>query len=583
MNKKKIIFFKKSLDLLLLNKTKKDLSFFLLYLLVAAILEFISFGTIPIIINSLINPELIKLNIINIFGFSSFWNNISNQNFVIIFLIICALIFLIKNIFLTYFSYFEGNLLKKIVIQMQTTLIKKYAYLDYFEFKNYNSSKIVNEIVIQTERARAFITRLIIIVKELIVLLSLLTILFIIDPIITFNLTAIFTTFTIVFYMIFKKKNTYLGSNLSKFDDQKLKILSHLFYAFRDVKMFSKEDFFINQYLEKLVKSEEAKKFIYILSKIPKFFLETVALITIILIFIFFQPIVGKIDILIPIIGTISIFIIRLIPVYNSITSSLNVVKFNWPIYSNIINNIENLEFSQDKKNSLSNQNNILFNEKLEFKNVSFYYEDAEQHILKNANFCFYKGKVNGIVGVSGVGKSTLVDLLTSLLKPKTGEIFADGKDIQKISGSWRKLIGYVPQSINLIDGTIAENIGFAVDVIDKKKLLEIIKKVNLQKFVESLKEGVNTKIGERGTKISGGQKQRLGIARALYNNPQILVLDESTNALDSQTERKILEDITNLKSEITIIIISHKENTMKYCDNVFKIENGIVKQLNIH
>ena len=574
----KFIFFKKSLDLLLLGETKKKLIIFLIYLLIAAVLEFLSFGSIPILINALINPNIIKDKVSLYFNFSDY--QILNDNFLIFFFIISVLIFLIKNIFLTYFSYFEGNLLKKIIIQMQTVLINNYAFLDYSEFKNNNSANIINKIVIQTERARGFLTRLIIILKELIVLISLIIILFMIHPLITFSLVFVFSILSLSFYFYFKKKNTFFGSNLSKFDNQKLKILNHLFYAFRDVKMFQKEDFFINEYLNKLNNSENSKKFIYVLSKIPKYFLETVALISLIIIFIIFLPLVDNNNFLIPILGTISIFVIRLIPVYNSITSSLHVVKFNWPIYLEIIKDVEKTQLLQEKNSTQINEKNFIFKNNIEFKSVNFSYSNTNKKIFDNANFNFYKGKVNGIIGESGVGKSTLVDLLTCLLTPQKGEILADGVNINEIATQWRKIIGYVPQSINLIDGSIAENIGFAVDSIDKNKINRILKKLNLEKFINSLKDGIDTNIGERGAKLSGGQKQRIGIARALYNEPQILILDESTNALDNEAEKMILQDIIALKSEITIIIISHKKTTINYCENIFKVFDGSVEKI---
>ena len=324
--------------------------------------------------------------------------------------------------------------------------------------------------------------------------------------------------------------------------------------------MFQKEDFFINEYLNKLNNSENSKKFIYVLSKIPKYFLETVALISLIIIFIIFLPLVDNINFLIPILGTISIFVIRLIPVYNSITSSLHVVKFNWPIYLEIIKDVEKTQLLQEKNSTQINEKNFIFKNNIEFKILNFSYSNTNKKIFDNANFNFYKGKVNGIIGESGVGKSTLVDLLTCLLTPQKGEILADGVNINEIATQWRKIIGYVPQSINLIDGSIAENIGFAVDSIDKNKINRILKKLNLEKFINSLKDGIDTNIGERGAKLSGGQKQRIGIARALYHKPQILILDESTNALDNEAEKMILQDIIALKSEITIIIISHRK-----------------------
>jgi ABC-type bacteriocin/lantibiotic exporters, contain an N-terminal double-glycine peptidase domain len=231
-----------------------------------------------------------------------------------------------------------------------------------------------------------------------------------------------------------------------------------------------------------------------------------------------------------------------------------------------------------------NNENNKLVNEenkfiefkKIEFKNVEFNYSVNKQTILKNVNFEINQGDFIGIQGKSGSGKSTLIDLLTSLLKPTNGKIFVNGIDLKNIDNDWKKIIGYVPQDIFISDTTLKNNIAFSLEKneVDEIHLKECLEKAQINEFLDQFPDRENTSVGERGLKLSGGQVQRIAIARCLYKKSQILIFDESTNALDAYTEQKILDTIYSLKKEKTIIMISHKINTLKNCDKVFKISN---------
>ena len=212
--------------------------------------------------------------------------------------------------------------------------------------------------------------------------------------------------------------------------------------------------------------------------------------------------------------------------------------------------------------------------------NLNFHYPNTKRASLKSINLKIDINKTVGIIGESGAGKSTLVDIILGLLTPSNGKVLVDGVDIEENIKSWQKQIGYVPQNIYLLDDTIKKNIALGIkeEEIDKNRLSFAIKSAQLELFVDQLPDGIDTNVGEKGVKLSGGQRQRIGIARALYNKPNILILDEFTSSLDIETEEKVMKSISYIKGKITVIIISHRPSIINQCDQVFKISNGEIK-----
>jgi len=238
--------------------------------------------------------------------------------------------------------------------------------------------------------------------------------------------------------------------------------------------------------------------------------------------------------------------------------------------------------FKNTKIESISNKQLKNLQQNIIFDNVTFKYVEGDVEVLKDINFKITKGNMVGIVGESGAGKSTIINLLLGLLSPTNGKVLVDNIDIKKDIKTWQKQIGYVPQNIYLTDDSLTNNIALGISQEDIKMdyVRECIAAINLEKLIEQLPQGLDTLVGERGARISGGQLQRLGLARALYNNPEVLVLDEATSSLDIKTEEKIMKTIKNLQGLKTIIIISHRMSTLKYCDHLFNISNGKLKEV---
>jgi ABC-type multidrug transport system fused ATPase/permease subunit len=266
----------------------------------------------------------------------------------------------------------------------------------------------------------------------------------------------------------------------------------------------------------------------------------------------------------------------RVMPSVNKIFVSLSTIKFHKGVVQELYKEISLVRDNEiiEKKSVI---NKLIFKNKIELKNINFKYETNKRQILNDLNLEIIKGQKIGIIGVSGTGKSTLIDIILGLLMPDSGEIIIDEEIKLDETTNLRQFVGYVPQSIYFTDDTLENNIAFGVEKneINHKDLTNAIKKSQLEDFINKLPEGLQTNIGERGVKLSGGQRQRIGIARALYRNPQILVFDEATSSLDINTELAVMQTIDEIEGDITIILVAHRISTLKNCDIIYKVENG--------
>ena len=351
----------------------------------------------------------------------------------------------------------------------------------------------------------------------------------------------------------------------------------------KEIKIACREHYFINEYSKCGAGYVNAVQRYNLYNATPRLLIETVAIAGMVL-YMMLQLLrgTGVIDIM-PQITLLALVAMRLIPCANRINNHLTSISYFEPFFMGVSDNLqeeirdENIDYEAETYQKKVDVKKLPIADKIELRNISYKYPNTEVLIFDHADMEIPIGKSVGIVGTSGSGKTTVVDILLGLLRLQSGEILADGVEVREHYREWLKNIGYIPQSIFMIDASIRKNVafGYADDEIDDEKVWEALKEAQLDEFVKGLPAGLDTSIGERGIRISGGQRQRIGIARALFEDPEVLVLDEATSALDNDTEAAIMESINRLHGRKTLIIIAHRLQTIEKCDMVYRIENG--------
>lgn len=405
------------------------------------------------------------------------------------------------------------------------------------------------------------------------------------DWLITLVVIAVMGLAGFISVFVIRKSITRRGRISRKLSVGGIEILHRCIYGIKETKIAKSENFFINQYYKNTYAANKNQIRYNLLSVMPSVIIQNFGIIVLMFVMMFliiFQQDATKI---IGLLTTLVVAITKLLPNINSITA--NAVSFLYfkPSVERIVKDTEEAnKITQLKKNRelKSDGKKILFNRELTIENLSFKYQKGYTNVIDNANLSIKKGEYVAISGMSGAGKTTLVDNILGLLVPQQGDIKVDGKSIYDNIDSYHSLLSYVPQTIYLLDDTVKSNICFGLDVDEAKDedVWRALEKAQLKDVVEALPNQLMTKIGEAGIKLSGGQRQRIGIARAFFRNTPIIVLDEATSALDYHTEGVILEDIRKNKTDKTIIIITHRLNTISACDHIFSIENHKVSQI---
>tara|TARA_B100001142_G_scaffold320125_2_gene364652 strand:- start:70 stop:1464 length:1395 start_codon:yes stop_codon:yes gene_type:complete len=452
-------------------------------------------------------------------------------------------------------------------------------YLDqpYSFHLNKNSGKIISNTMTESlQFAMSFTAPLMYFLTDIFVILGIFSLLLLIEP---FGATAILVIFligSVLMYTYSKNRSSLWGEKRQEHEAKRIQTAQQGINGIKDVKLYGFESVFSKYFYTNTDISLTSGRLQSTLQGMPKIFFElltVVALSTLILTLYFSGTSSND---LIATLGVFAMSAFKLLPSIARLVANIQAFRFGAPVVD-IINNEFKLEAAQSK--NLPTQK-LSYSKNISLENIYFLYEGSEKKALKNINLDIKAGKTIGFIGSSGAGKSTLIDIILGLLKPSSGKILVDNKLInyQNIQ-SWQKNIGYVSQSIYLLDDSFRKNIAFGLSEgeIDEDKIQNAIKFAQLQEFVSTLPEGLDTFVGESGVRLSGGQRQRIGIARALYNNPSVLVLDEATSSLDLKTESGVMDAIKTLHGQKTILIIAHRLSTVKDCDYIYKLEDGAI------
>jgi ATP-binding cassette, subfamily B, bacterial PglK len=504
---------------------------------------------------------------------------------VFIFVIISLVFFFfIKSFVVTLINYKVFKLCFKSQEKLSAELFKKFLTQDYEFYVQRNSADLIRTIATESRMFSFICIYYFSFFSEIFIFILIVGFLFYLYPLATTTSFFVSIILILVFYKLIKEKSLKMSSRRVSNEELYLKTAQEAFNNIKTIKMHLTEGFFINRFSEKIHTNSITTFLQNFYASIPRMWIEFFAVITLV------SAIAVHLSFLnlpfndsLALIALYSAASFKLVP---SVTKLMYIIQFFFNSSASI--NLMYKELTHLKSNYLesieknNDNSNFSFVKNIEIKNLHFKYDTRKDKLFNNLSFKINKHEFIGLKGPSGIGKSTLVDLLSGIKKPDEGDINIDGKSIYFFLKEWRKKVAIVSQSTTLIDDSLKNNIAFGIneEKIDLNNINKKIKLANLDEFVKNLPEGLNTNIGQAGIKISGGQIQRIGIARALYVNPEFLILDEPTSSLDSKSEQQIYETIKNLKSFVTVLIISHKENISDICDKVYKISNGEIKKL---
>ena len=567
--------------LILLSKGEQKNALLLIFLiLIMALLDMIGVASILPFMAVLTNPGIIETNVIlnKMFQISKSLGVQSNDHF----LFVLGMLVFILLIFSLAFKAFTTYVQLRFVVMREHSISKRFveSYLNqpYFWFLNRNSADLGKTILSEISQIIGKgLKPLMEMIARGMIALALIILLILADPklalIIGFSLGG-------TYFLIYLLSSKYLNKiGKVRLENNKLRFLrvNEAFGAIKEIKVGGLEEIYIKNYSKSSKTFARTQALSAVIGQMPRYALEGIAFGGVMLVILYLMLEKGSFNNALPILSLYVFAGYRLLPALQQIYVSFTKISFVSPSLHELSDEFKNLKLlkSMESKGSFSVSKSIIL------KNIYYNYPNSGRTVLEDINITIPAKSTVGIVGATGSGKTTTVDIILGLIEAQKGTLEVDGKLISKHnSRSWQKSIGYVPQHIYLSDDTIAANIAFGVEPknIDQNLLEKVSKIANLDDFVlENLPEKYETIIGERGIRLSGGQRQRIGIARALYHNPTVIIFDEATSALDSQTEQAVMEAVNNLGKDITIILIAHRTNTVRNCEVIFKLEKGKV------
>jgi ABC-type multidrug transport system fused ATPase/permease subunit len=556
---------------------KKKAAILQVYLVIGVLFESVGIGLIIPLVQVIMDPKVSEQSFF-IKGIKKITGEIGTQQLVLAVLGFFVLFYVIKTVFLSFMVLKQSEFTQGLSRNVSTRLYKGYLFQPYTFFLDKNSGVLMKNVISEISSFTAYVQAVMYLQTELSVLVGIVTTLFYLQPL---GALIIFIFVGGVSYAMFrfsKKRVTTWGKQRQQYDGLRSKNLSQGLTGISELKLFHKENFFLNKFDTFNKFFYNSQRHVQFIQQVQRYYLELVLIISIVLIALVVILQGKSISTILPSLSVFLFASLRLLPSANRVISNLQAMRFTKPgidlVYA---------EFKTFQSENLSIPTGEAEIQKItsviSLQHLSFTYPSATGKALDDINITIPVGSVTGIIGQSGSGKTTLVNILTGLLEASSGKILIDDKDITNKVYELQKFIGYVPQHIFLVDDTLKRNIAFGIpdEEIDEVRMQSVIEAAQLNSVVEQSPEGLDALVGERGIKLSGGQRQRIGIARALYNEPSVLILDEGTSALDTETENYIMESVAHLKGKLTIILVAHRYSTLHFADIVYKMQNGVI------
>ena len=559
---------------LLTKKEKFDTSLIFLTIIICAFLETLSVGLVLPVISIILNESILdKFSFLE--PYFLFINDYEKSTLVLFTLLLIIIVYLIKGLLLIFHQWQLETHFNKIHVRLNNDLLKKYIGQPFLFHINNNSATIMRNLDAAAGIPHSLIKFLNLII-DTVIIIFLTTFLCFYNLKGTLIIFSLILLVSIIHYTIFKKKIKNLSFDNLKHTRLYNKTLLETLGYIKFIKLYKIENFFLSKFNFHLFNKVKIAKIVKVISSSPRSVLELFAVISMSIIVIVMINLGNTNFEIITSLALFGLAGFKILPSANKILVNLSAIKFSFAAIDLVYNDfkIKNFTSSPSKNNELKD---FIFEKKISFKDVFFKYPENQNDILSNITLSVNKGDCIGIIGKSGSGKTTLMNLLTGLIEPSKGEIMIDGHSLKSKLDCWQSKIGYVPQSIYLSDESIKKNIALGYDEkkISDEKIIDLLKQTQLDEFVKKLPSGIDTIIGEKGQKLSGGQAQRIGLARAFFRDPEIIILDEATSSLDNETQNLFIKNLKELNTKKTIFIVSHRREALKYCNKIYEVKDS--------
>ena len=567
-----------------LNKKQKSRVVVLIFMiLVGAILETLGVSMIYPLVESVVMPDSAQTSAMVSLAFQLFGIE-QMEDFVFMMLIALIVIFIAKNVYMVLMYYVQYSFICNSQYRISRDLLKVYLNRSYEFYLNASTADILRTVYADSTGIFNLLLQCMQLMTELMIALFLGAYLLVIDPVMTMVVGGLLIGMTLLSMKFIKPRIGRIGEESRQQQSKMYKTIIQTINSAKDVKVYAKEDAFLEFYKKYGRRYYTLSRDNQVLSAVPRLAIEAISISGVLAYMAVMLKMGHSVNSMVPQLSAFAVAAVRLLPSASRINTYLANIAYYKPTLDYVYDHVELPEHVDEKAaefKAVLNTRKMPFNDCLKVNHIFYKYPNTEKYIFEDASMVVPAGKSIGIMGPSGAGKTTVVDIILGLLQLEGGSITCDGRKIEEDYPAWLANIGYIPQTINMMDDSIRANIAFGVDTedINDERIWQVLEEAQLADFVRSLPEGVETVIGERGVRISGGQRQRIGIARALYHNPEILVLDEATSALDNDTEAAIMEAIEHFHGKKTMLIIAHRLKTIENCDIIYKVENGKITE----
>lgn len=556
------------------KKTKVKTILILILVLIGSVAELLGVAAILPIVNLAVDDNYAEnfwcKKVIEITGYES------REEVMLIMILVTILIYVGKSVYLSWMYSQLYRFSAVVKRDMAVKLMDAYLKQPYAYFLKKNTAELIRSVNSDTAQLYEIVLNCLLVISNGLTAVALVLTLLVTNVTMTLLVVVLLGICASVILLVVQKRTRVYGKRNQDLSGFLIKYLQQIFEGVKEIKILNTERYFIERYSKTYTEQTDNARKYSLANLIPKYMIETVCIVGI-MGYLAYNIIYNE-DYM-SIIPQLAVFVgaaYKLLPAVNALYAYLNTIIYHRASIDLIYHDVKEAnELNAQERYFITDKKEMPFEDKVELVNVDFKYDNTEKMILSDANVEIPKGKSVALVGPSGGGKTTTADIILGLLSPTAGKVLVDGEDIASNLEGWRMKIGYIPQSIYLTDGSIKSNIALGIpeQEIDEEQVWKALKEAQLYDFAKGLEKGIETEVGERGTRISGGQRQRIGIARALYHNPEILVFDEATSALDQATEKEVMRAIDSLHGNKTMIMIAHRLSTIENCDMVYRVE----------